>query len=160
NFKGLFESLHLMGQHADGTAFSLVDDPTFSWVWIITALVWIYLPLLAFIRNKTPQSAYIWLMLTLVLGIVVVQMTYWIGSQRYSTRYYYEALSAAALITALPLGYLAQRLGRMLILPALLALSLFTLYFYSTPRIDTLYHFNFVRGDLLSQVREARVDER
>jgi hypothetical protein len=118
------------------------------------------LPLVAFIKNKRPQSAYTWLMLTLVLGIVVVQMTYWIGSQRYSTRYYYEALGAAAILTALPLGWLAQRVGRWLVLPALLALSIFTLYFYSTPRIDTLYHFNFVRGDLLTQVREEAVDDR
>jgi hypothetical protein len=160
HFRKLFESFQLMGTGLDGAYFSLVDDSRFSWIWIITALVWIYLPLVAFIKNKSPQSVYTWLMLTLVLGIVVVQMTYWIGSQRYSTRYYYEALGAAAILTALPLGWLAQRVGRWLILPALLALSIFTLYFYSTPRIDTLYHFNFVRGDLLTQVREEAVDER
>jgi hypothetical protein len=160
HFRNIFETFQLMGTGLDGAYFSLVDDSRFSWIWIITALVWIYLPLVAFINNKSPQSAYTWLMLTLVLGIVVVQMTYWIGSQRYSTRYYYEALGAVAILTALPLGWLAQRVGRWLVLPALLALSIFTLYFYSTPRIDTLYHFNYVRGDLLTQVREEAVDDR
>jgi hypothetical protein len=160
NFRSLFETLHLMGNRADGSFFSLVDDPTFSWIWVISALVWLYLPLLVFLPNKRPESAYTWLLLTLVLGIVVVQMTYWIGSQRYSTRYYYEALGAAALLSALPLAWLARRLGRKLILTALLAVSIFTLYFYSTPRINTLYHFNGVRGDLLVEVEAQRVDER
>jgi hypothetical protein len=139
---------------------SLIDDPTFSWFWVITALGWLYLPLINFLHDKKPQAAYTWLMMTLVLGIVVVQMTYWIGSQRYSTRYYYEALAAAALLTAIPLGWLAQKFSRKLILAAVLGLSIFTLYFYSTPRINVLYHFNGVRGDLIAEVEAARVDER
>jgi len=91
-----------------------------------------------------------------------VQMLYWIGSQRYSTRYYYEALTAAALLTAIPLGWLAHRFGvisRVIVLSGMLGLCVFTLYTYSTPRIDVLHRFNFIDRDKIEAIEALREDD-
>jgi MFS family permease len=139
----------------------LDDDPTFSWFWIIASLVWLYLPLPILARwKKSPQLSYTWLMLSIVISIVIVQMLYWIGSQRYSTRYYYEALSAASLITALPIVWLAQQIGRKIVYAVFLALCIFTLYFYSTPRIMALYRYNQISPEIIEAVQAHRMDDR
>jgi len=136
-------------------------EPNFAWFWVITALIWLLAPLLLLLPwRKTPQIPYTWIFASIVLGIVLVQMLYWIGSQRYSTRYYFEALTAAALLTALPLGWIARKAGRLWTYPVLLALMLFTLYFYSTPRIEALYRFNFISPEPIEQVKALREDDR
>lgn len=139
----------------------LDDNIIFSWVWIIAFLVWLYSPLAILVRWKeTPQLSYIWLMLSIILSIVIIQMLYWIGSQRYSTRYYFEALTAASLITALPIAWLAQRINRKIVYGAFLSLCIFTLYFYSTPRITALYRYNQISPEQIEAVQARRVDER
>jgi hypothetical protein len=85
-----------------------------------------------------------YLLLALVLSTLIIHMTYWIGSQRYSARYYYEAMGAWALLGALPLAWAARRIGRVWVYAAVLALMLFSLFNYSLPRIRILYGFNNV----------------
>ncbi|MGB7340151.1 MAG: glycosyltransferase family 39 protein [Phototrophicaceae bacterium] len=153
----------------------IIADVGFSWFWVITALIWLFLPLIVWVQERTmPHVSYTWLLLSVVGSVVIIQMLYWIGSQRYSTRYYYEALSAAAILTAIPLAmmirlgyrYLNDKseklsmLWRFMTYGALLMVCLFTLYSYSTPRIMALYRFNGISPDLIEQVENARVDDR
>ena len=85
-------------------------NPSFSWLWIVIALIWLYLPLL-FWRDR--QRAWTWILWSAAIGLVIFQMTYWIGSQRYSTRYFFEGLTSIAIISALPLAWLAHNLRRL-----------------------------------------------
>ncbi len=136
-------------------------EPSFAWFWVIVAVIWLLAPLFVLLSwRRIPQVPYTWLFASIVLGIILVQMLYWIGSQRYSTRYYYEALTAAAMLTALPLAWLVRKAGRAWTYPVLLALLFFTLNHYSTPRIEALYRFNFISPELIEQVDELRTDDR
>ncbi len=144
-----------------GMTQATMDDPGFSWLWVIGSMLWLILPLipLAFFYQTRPQVPYTWLLMAIVLGIVVVQFTYWIGSQRYSTRYYFEALTAAALLSALPLAWLARRASRNLryvVYPLLLALCIGTLFHYSLPRIQALEGFNMITREMANEVQERR----
>jgi hypothetical protein len=87
-----------------------------------------------------------------------MHLTYWIGSQRYSTRYYFESLPALALISALPLAWLANRpirVIRPLVYMLLGTVLVYSLFFYSLPRISVLKDFNLIDRDLIEAV-EAR----
>lgn len=131
--------------------------PDFSWLWVLVALGGVLSPLLLMDSPQQSRARWTWIMWSVVLGIVIIQMTYWIGSQRYSTRYYYEALASAAILGALPLAWLARRAKRrwMLYIP-LVALLLYSLYAYSTPRISVLYRYNRVGGDVIAEVDARR----
>ena len=143
------------------TTTDIIRNPDFAWLWFRVAMVVLLAPLLIWGRwRHLPQIPFTWLLLSIVLGIVLVQMLYWIGSQRYSTRYYYEALTAAALITALPIAWVARKTSRPLVIGAMLLLCVVTLYHYSTPRIMALYRFNFISLELIEGVEERRVDDR
>jgi len=161
-----------------------VDEVGFSYFWVAMALLWLFVPLFYFYNFKeTPTLPYVWLIFAVIGSVVIVQMLYWIGSQRYSTRYYYEALGSAALITAIPIaglirvisktlnssharetndGSISQNalMWRVATYGAFLLLCLFTLYNYSTPRISALYRFNNISPVLIEQVEAARVDDR
>ncbi|MDQ7035375.1 MAG: glycosyltransferase family 39 protein [Anaerolineae bacterium] len=142
------------------TTPAIIRDPSFAWIWFRVAMIGLLFPLILWVRwQHNPQIPYTWLLLSIVLGIVLVQMLYWIGSQRYSTRYYYEALTAAALLTALPLAWLAQKVNRPLVIGAVLLLTVVTLYHYSTPRIMALYRFNGISSELIAGVEERRTDD-
>ncbi len=130
-----------------------LTNPAFAWLWIITALVWLYLPLL-FWRDR--QRAWTWLLWSAAVGLVIFQMTYWIGSQRYSTRYFFEGLTAIALISALPLAWLARRFSRPLVYAGLALALAYSLYFYSTPRISALKGFNFIDQQQIEAVQARR----
>ncbi len=86
-----------------------LTDPNFAWLWIGAALGWLYLPLL-FWRDRV--HTWTWILWCAAAGLVIIQMTYWIGSQLYSTRYYFEGLTSLALISAIPIAWLARRIGR------------------------------------------------
>lgn len=130
-----------------------LTSPYFSWIWIITALVWLYLPLLVW-RDR--QRAWTWILFSVAVGLVVFQMAYWIGSQLYSTRYFFEGLTSIAIISALPVAWVARRFSRPLVY-AMLGLALaYSLYFYSTPRISVLKGFNFMTPATLDGVQARR----
>ncbi len=141
-----------------GRDLETLRDPGFSWLWIAVAALGLLWPLVAaaFMRASI-QQRWTWLLAAVTLGIVLVQMTYWIGSQRYSTRYYYEALTAAALLAALGLGWLAGRRHlRWPVYGGLLVALLYSLYAYSTPRINALYRFNYVSQATIDAVQARR----
>ncbi|MBN1200941.1 MAG: glycosyltransferase family 39 protein [Anaerolineae bacterium] len=77
----------------------LDNGPGFSWVLLPVGL------LLGIRRRWT------WVLAAVPAGIVVVYLAYWIGGTLYSARYYYEALTAAALITAFAITEIARLLG-------------------------------------------------
>lgn len=155
-----------------GVEPTLIGDETFSWIWISLALLWLYIPLFIYHNLKeTPQIPYTWLIFSVLMSVVIVQMLYWIGSQRYSTRYYYEGLASAALLTAIPIAYLinkiaslitdnqATRIWRIVAYGVFLSLCFFTLYNYSTPRIMALYRFNGISPELIQEVEAQRIDD-
>ncbi len=175
--QNLYETISGIGQVKDifGIDPTIIADEGFSWVWIIGSMLILLLPLFFYYRYKeTPQIPYTWLLVSIVGSVVIMQMLYWIGSQRYSTRYYYEALSAAAILTAIPFAWLI-RTGLEMIISAtgkskntgssagvawrfvtygvFLALCVFTLYNYSTPRIMALYRFNGISPELINDVK-------
>lgn len=130
-----------------------LTNPAFAWAWILTALAWLYLPLL-FWRDR--QRVWTWILWSVAVGLVIFQMTYWIGSQRYSTRYFFEGLTAIAIISALPLAWLAQRVSRSLVYGLLAVALAYSLYFYSTPRISALKGFNFIDQRQIEAVEARR----
>lgn len=122
--------------------------------WPLTGISWILLPfgLLVGFRKR-----WTWLLAGAALSLIAVHMAYWIGSQRYSTRYYFETLQAFALLSALPIAWLIQRTGRRWLMYALLTAGLiYTLYAYSTPRIHALYRFNFITPEVIEGVYARR----
>lgn len=171
-----------MGRLADifGIDPMIIADESFSWLWISVSLLLLFLPLFFYHRYKeTARITYTWLLFSIVASVVIVQMLYWIGSQRYSTRYYYEALSAASLITAIPFAWIVGKgklqleagsqkskdsklptVWRIVSYGALLTLCLFTLYNYSTPRIMALYRFNGISPELVEAVESQGLDDR
>jgi 4-amino-4-deoxy-L-arabinose transferase-like glycosyltransferase len=139
------------------TNYGSLQDPTFSWNWLIAMMIWAIGPLLF----ASEAKHWTWLLASVALCLILVHFTYWIGSQRYSTRYYYEMLGALALISALPLAWLARR--RYLRWPVyglLAAVLVYSLYAYSTPRINTLYRFNKVGQEMIAAVNERREADR
>ena len=128
---------------------------TESGYWPLLGLSWVLLPagLLVGARRR-----WTWLLALSAISLVAAHAAYWIGSQRYSTRYYFEALAALSLISALPLAWLVRRSGRRwLVYGALAAALVYSLYAYSTPRINALYGFNEISRATLDAI-EARRD--
>ncbi len=135
-------------------------DPAFAHGWLALAAAWLALPF-AFLLVGRPgrQASWATVLLAAPLALILLHMAYWIGAQIYSTRYYFEGLTAAALLSALPLAALARRWRRWPVYAGLTALLLYSLYAYSTPRITPLYRFNYVTPELNAAV-EARRDGR
>lgn len=133
-----------------------LTNPVFAWLWILGSLAWLYLPLL-FWRDR--QRAWTWILWSVAVGLVIFQMTYWIGSQRYSTRYFFEGLSSIAIISALPIAWLARRISRPVIYGLLTLAIAYGLYFYSTPRIGALRGFNFIDQRQIEAVEARRTGD-
>ncbi|MEZ4670012.1 MAG: hypothetical protein R3E39_19075 [Anaerolineae bacterium] len=158
---------------------NMLRDPTFAYQWMAGGALWLCVPFVFFLVQsgqsadgiRTPllaslrqigseRAAWTWLLLAVPLFLVGLHVAYWIGSQRYSTRYYYEGLAGVALVSAIPLGWLAQQVRRWLVYSAVLAVLLVSLYGYSMPRISVLYRFNWVSPELMQAVEARRTDDR
>jgi hypothetical protein len=140
----------------------LMRDPTWSWRWMVVAYLWLILPTpaLAWFKQQ-PRVVWTWLLASVVLSLIIAQLTYWIGSQRYSTRYYYETLMALAILSALPLAWLARRFSTHVFVYSWVALALvYSLYNYSTPRIMALQGYNNIHRAQVDAVQERRQDGR
>ncbi len=115
-------------------------------------------------QTSNQQAVWTWLLGMVSVALIYIHMAYWVGAQRYSTRYYFEALTALALMGALPLAWLIQRLNRAALTASLyiafLALLVWGLYSYSTPRISILHQFNRVSAEAIDSVLARRVDDR
>lgn len=138
----------------------LIQNREFSYLWVVCGAVWMLIPFAFLLFGKHDnQVNWTWLLFTIPLALVGLHITYWIGSQRYSTRYYFEALAALALLSAIPLGWLAKR-WRWPVYTLLTAVLFFSLYTYSMPRIQPLYRFNWVSPELIQDVQARRTDDR
>ncbi len=139
---------------------ALFTSPFAAWVWISIALAWALAPAgLSALRGSHREQGWVWVLIGVALCILIVHMTYWVGSQRYSTRYYFEALIPIALISALPLAWAAQHLRRAPIYLAVGVLCLISFTAYSLPRIGALHGFNNVAQAWIDQALQRRQDD-
>jgi hypothetical protein len=130
----------------------IIRHPISSWLWIAAGLLVALMPVLAAARAQRPTSALTWLLASAVACIVIFQMTYWVGAQRYSTRYWYEVIGAVCILSALPLAALARAgagkpsdpLRRAAVYVGLVLVVLHAHYAYSIPRVSVLHAFNNV----------------
>ena len=144
-----------------GLPSNLITNPTFSLAWMGGYIVWMGIPFIFLVFMKPDRLiTWTWLLLAVILSLVGLHLTYWIGSQRYSTRYYFEALGAFALLSAVPLAWLMKRIGRLPVYIVFVAVMVYSLYAYSQPRIDVLYRFNWVSPQLVQAVEKRRTDDR
>ena len=140
---------------------SLFLRPGYSWLWVVVALAWVNLPLIAFRRwQNQPQIPWTWLLFAAASSILILNMTYWTGSMRYSTRYYFEALTAVALLSAVPAILATSRWAKITSTAAVTALSAICLVHYSIPRISALHRFNGVGRDVIEELEARRDDSR
>jgi hypothetical protein len=133
-------------------------NPFFAWLWIFAAFAWLFLPFLV-LRRRT--EAWTWLLVAVTLSLVGFQMTYWIGAQRYSTRYYYEALTAVAILSALPLAWLIRRFAarrgvQSIVYGAFVGVLISSLIAYSLPRVGVLTGFNRVSWQQVRNIETRR----
>jgi hypothetical protein len=144
-------------------------DPTFSWLWILVGLGVALVPMVIVAGSSSPTVTLTWLLVSFTACIVIFQMTYWVGAQRYSARYWYEAVGAVSILSALavgasPLNPLSRREGTFsfltpLVYAALVAVVVCAHYAYSIPRVSVLHQFNNVSRAHLEAL-EARRDGR
>jgi 4-amino-4-deoxy-L-arabinose transferase-like glycosyltransferase len=135
----------------------LTRDPAFAYVWVAAALLWALLPALL---ARTARARWAGLLMATALCIIGAQVAYWIGSQRYSTRYFYEALPALAILSAVPLAWLARRRLRGVVYGLTAALLLYSFAAYSLPRISVLYRYNRISPALIEGVQARRDGDR
>jgi len=139
------------------TDASLIRNPQMAWITVIGLVIWLCAPLL--VLRETVKS-WTWLLTATALALIIVQLTYWIGSQRYSTRYFYEGLTAAALLSALPIVWLAQRTNRLIVYGIFAAVLGVACATYSLPRIGVLHGFNLLNRQIVDAVEARREDGR
>ncbi|MCU0497798.1 MAG: glycosyltransferase family 39 protein [Anaerolineae bacterium] len=134
----------------------------FALPWTILGGLLLFAPLIPLLRQQDTEAQWTWLLLACAVILVGVHLAYWIGSQRYSTRYYFEAIGVLALISALPLAWLMRQFPtyKTLIYAGLFAVSLWGFVTYSTPRIDALRGFNRITPTLIEQVNARRTTDR
>ncbi len=162
-WRALWIALWLAGLAAWVIAPHLIDggrlarDPMFAYIWVAAALTWALLPALL---ARTTRTRWAGLLMAVALGIVGAQVAYWIGSQRYSTRYYYEALPALAILSAVPLGWIARGRLRGAVYGLLAAALVYSFVTYSLPRIGVLYRYNQISPALIEGVQARRDGDR
>ncbi len=125
--------------------------------WPLIGISWILLPFGLYIGRKRHWT---WLLAAVPIMLIVVHLAYWIGSQRYSTRYYFEALSALSILSAIPLAWFCRRVSDRFVrgLSALgfIAFLIFILLTYTQPRLVPLYRFNQIGQPQIDGVIERR----
>jgi hypothetical protein len=117
---------------------------------------WVLLPFGLAVGLFHRRRRWALLLTGVVLALVGAHLAYWIGSQRYSTRYYFEALGAATLVSALPLGALVQTRLRAWVYTALVGITAWSLFTYSLPRVNVLNDFNNVDQSIIDAVNDRR----
>ncbi len=135
-------------------------------LWVAFGVAWALTPLLLLVfRDDDGRGAVAlrresvtWLLFGVIFSLLAVHVAYWVGSQRYSTRYYFEALTAAAILSALPIAWLMRRFPRwdVEIGVVLLGVMLWSLVAYSTPRIHAWYGYNAVTQGFIDAVQAQR----
>jgi 4-amino-4-deoxy-L-arabinose transferase-like glycosyltransferase len=134
-------------------------------VWLIFGLILWFSPLVFILTEKNDhRPIWTWLFLAVAVTLVTVHLAYWIGSQRYSTRYYFELVSALCIIAAIAIGGLIHLLRRpglkMAAYGVFGLLCLWSLVMYSTPRIDVLRGYNRVTETMVEEVNRRRTTDK
>ncbi len=129
--------------------------------WPLIGISWILLPFgLVIGRNHR----WTWLLAAVPIMLIVVHLAYWIGSQRYSTRYYFEGLPALAILSAIPLAWLWRKIPNSFLRGVwglgFVAFLFYILYTYTIPRINVLYRFNQIGQPQIEAVLERREGQR
>jgi hypothetical protein len=125
--------------------------PGVSWIFLAPGIV------------AARRSAWAWTLLALFPVFVVVHLTYWVGSQVYGTRYYYEALPGLALLTAVGTRWLAGLTGRWhraalaIVVGALLAINLATYLPERVRAVHGLYGITRMPLDQLAERQEGDI---
>lgn len=140
--------LSLPGSQGD----QLTDEVWFSWAWILFGLVWLLWPLL-WLRGRHQRN---WAIMSTAAVMLLLCTAYWTGSQRYSTRYFFEAVGPLTILSGMGLAWLARRTSKRVIYGGLALLSVITFATYSQPRIDALRGFNQVTQAFLDEVNAHR----
>jgi hypothetical protein len=133
-----------------------LQNPGFATGWMLAVGLWIVAPCGLVLCRLDARTAWVYLLLAVGLALVWLHVAYWIGSQRYSTRYYFEMLTGAAILTALPLATLGRLIGRRWLYAGLGLLLLGSLLTYSLPRIGVLYRFNWISPAVLEALEPLR----
>lgn len=137
-------------------------------LWAVYGIFWGFAPL-AFVSpaEDDPRPTWTWLFFGVIASLIVLHFAYWVGSQRYSTRYYFEALTAAALLSAIPVGWLITRLrvraiegGTTAVYTLLALVCLWSFLTYSIPRIDALRGYNRMSDAYLETINARRQTDR
>jgi 4-amino-4-deoxy-L-arabinose transferase-like glycosyltransferase len=143
------------------TRFSptMLTSPEWAWLWLAGGIAWLLWPVLLWGPHTTAR--WTWLLAAVAGCLVIVQMTYWVGSQRYSTRYWYEAIGAVSLLSALPVAWLLRQRALRLVTVGVFVLLLGWSYVnYSVPRVSVLKGFNEVSTKKLALLDAYRTDDR
>jgi bacteriorhodopsin len=91
----------------------LKTSETQIWIWLGVLAIWALIPpIVLSLQAKDRQSQWTWLLLGVAVTLIGIHLAYWVGSQRYTTRYYFEGLSALAIIGAIPIAWLARKTSR------------------------------------------------
>jgi hypothetical protein len=135
-----------------------LQDPRFAYLWMIGAAVYLCVPIAVLLlwKPRDPQTEWTYLLLAFSLFLLLLHVAYWIGSQRYSTRYYFEMLAPLAIISALPLAWIARRWKRWPVYTLVTIALVYFLFSYGLPRVHVLYRFNWVSPELIDAVQTRR----
>jgi hypothetical protein len=132
--------------------------PVISWGIVGGLMVWLLAPLMVL---KDQWQVWIWLLASVTFSLIILHLTYWVGSQRYTTRYYFEALPALALISTLPLAWLANRRRiRPVVYGVFCVILLYSLFFYTLPRRAVLNGYNLISRQIIEDVQARREGDR
>lgn len=95
----------------DGLILTELQNPNAGQIelWAVYGIFWVFAPLAFLFHDFERKAIWTWLLFGVVVLLIAVHFAYWVGSQRYTTRYYFEALTAAALLSALPLGWVIDK---------------------------------------------------
>lgn len=121
---------------------------------------WVLLPLGVWLgwRMGGTRRRNTYILLALPVSLIAAYMLYWVGSQRYSTRYYFEAFGALALLSAIVPAWLIQRAPRwrIAVYGAFVLITSLSLLSYTLPRVRLLYGFNGVSQSVINGVNGLR----
>ncbi len=139
-----------------------LQDPQFAYLWMVGAAIYLCIPIIAFVfwKRRDSQAEWTYLLLAFSLFLILLHVAYWIGSQRYSTRYYFEMLAPLAIVSALPLAWLAHRWQRWPVYALVTILLIYFLGSYGLPRVHVLHRFNWVSPELIDAVQTRREGDR
>lgn len=102
------------------------------------------------------QRRWTLLLAIIPLSIIIFQMAYWIGSQRYSTRYYFEGLAAATILSAILPGWIAHQRGRWVTYLVFVGITVVSMNRYTIERLSILHGFNGVTQARVAEVMTQR----